>query len=192
LKVLLADELDERADELVRHLLAAGVDQIVRVAVGERLVEAVKAHAPDVLIVDMSRSDRDSLESIREVTTNDPKPIVMFTDSNDLSFMEDAITAGVSSYNVRGTSLPEVKSIVQAAVAIFRRYQKVAGDLQIAETRLDDLAAIQQAKNLLMQQRNISEPQAYKWLRERAMDRGKRICDIAREILQPRLPGNRK
>lgn len=192
MKVLLADEMDERADELVRHLLAAGVDQIVRLAGGERLVEAVKVHAPDVLIVDMSRADRDSLEPIREVTTSDPKPIVMFTDLNDLTFMEDAIAAGVSSYNVRGTSLPEVKPIVQAAVAIFRRYQKVAGDLQIAENRLDDLAAVQQAKSLLMQQRNISEPQAYKWLRESAMDSGKRISDIAREYLESRTQGGRK
>ena len=186
LKVLLADELDERADALMRHLEEAGVAEIARVMAGERLVEAVKRHAPDVLIVDMSRADRDSLEPLREVTANDPKPIVMFADCSDQGFMEDAIAAGVSSYNVRGSSLPEVKPIVQAAVAIFRRYQKVAGDLQIAERRLDEHAAVQRAKSLLMRERNISEPQAYKWLREQAMDRGKRIADVAREILASR------
>ncbi|MDE1938747.1 MAG: ANTAR domain-containing protein [Alphaproteobacteria bacterium] len=186
MKVLVADEMDERAEALMRHLLEAGVEQVVRVAANERLIEAVKCHAPDVLIVDMSRADRDSLEPIREVTASDPKPIVMFTDCNDHAFMEDAIIAGVSSYNVRGTSLPEVKPIVQAAVAIFRRYQKVAGDLQIAETRLDEHAMVQQAKTQLMRERNISEPQAYKWLRERAMDRGKRIAEIARELLASR------
>jgi response regulator NasT len=186
LKVLLADEIDERADALIQHLGAAGVEDIVRVAVGERLVEAVKRHAPDVLIVDMSRADRDSLEPIREVTARDPTPIVMFADCNDPEFMEEAITAGVSSYNVRGTSLPEVKPIVQAAVAIFRRYQKLAGDLAIAQTRLDEHAAIQKAKTLLMRERSIAEPQAYKWLREQAMNGGKRIADIAREFLASR------
>jgi response regulator NasT len=186
LKVLLADEIDERADALVRHLRDAGVEQIVRVAAGERLIEAVKFHTPDVVIVDMSRADRDSLEPIREVTANDPKPIVMFADSGDHAFMEDAIAAGVSSYNVRGAALPEVKPIVQAAIAIFRRYQKIAGDLRIAETRLEEHAAVQQAKSLLMRKGNISEPQAYKWLRERAMDGSKRIVDVAREILASR------
>ncbi len=186
MKVLLADELDERAGALMRHLREAGVEEIVRVAAGERLVEAVERYTPDVLIVDMSRADRDSLEPIREVTANDPKPIVMFADCNDQAFMEDAIAAGVSSYNVRGTLLPEVKPIVQAAVAIFRRYQKVAGDLQIAETRLDEQAAIQKAKSLLMRERNITEPQAYKWLREQAMNHGKRIADVAKEILVSR------
>lgn len=186
LKVLLADEVDERAEALTEHLRAAGVEQIVRVAAEERLIEAVERHAPDLVIVDMSRADRDSLEPIREVTASNPKPIVMFCDSDDHAFMEEAIGAGVSSYNVRGTSLPDVKPIVQAAVAIFRRYQKVAGDLKIAEARLDEHAVIQQAKNRLMHERNITEPQAYKWLRERAMNRGKRIAEIARELVASR------
>ena len=186
MKVLLADEVDERADALVEHLRTAGIEHIFRVAAGERLIEAVKRHAPDVVIVDMSRADRDSLEPIREVTANEPKPIVMFNDSDDQSFMEDAIGAGVSSYNVRGASLPEVKPIVQTAVAIFRRYQKVESDLRIAETRLDEQSTVQQAKSLLMRERKFSEPQAYKWLRARAMDRGKRIADVAREFLASR------
>lgn len=186
MKVLLADEIDERADALMRHLRDAGVEQIVRVAAGERLLAAVKRHTPDVVIVDMSRADRDSLEPIREVSANDPKPIVMFSDSGDPAFMEDAIAAGVSSYNMRGTSLPEVKPIVQVAVAIFRRHQKMAGDLQIAEARLNEHAVVQKAKSLLMRERSISEPQAYKWLRERAMDGGKRIAEIAREVLASR------
>lgn len=186
MKVLLADAIDERAEALVQHLHTAGIEHIFRVGAGERLIDAVRRLAPDVVIVDMSRADRDSLEPIREVTANDPKPIVMFNDSDDPGFMEEAIGAGVSSYNVRGTSLPEVKPIVQSAVAIFRRYQKLAGDLQIAETRLGEQTIVQQAKSLLMRERKISEPQAYKWLRARAMDRGKRIADVARDLLASR------
>lgn len=186
MKVLLADKIHERAEALVRDLTDAGVEQIVRVGAGERLIDAVRLHTPDVIIVDMSRADRDSLEPIREVTANEPRPIVMFTDSDDHAFMEDAIAAGVSSYNVHGAALPEVKPIVQAAVAIFRRYQKVAGDLRIAESRLDQHTTVQKAKSLLMRERNITEPQAHKWLRDRAMDCRKHIADVAHEILASR------
>ena len=186
MKVLLADQNDERAEALARHLADAGVDDVARVAEGERLVDAVKRHAPDVVIVDMGRADRDGLEPIREVTAREPKPIVMFADSSDFAFMEEAIAAGVSSYNVRGASLPDVKPIVQAAVAIFRRYRKMADDLHAAETKLDEQAVVLRAKSLLMRERDMSEPNAYKWLRQRAMDRGKRIADVARELLAVR------
>ena len=163
---------------------------IVRLEECERLVEVVAAEAPDVVIVDMSRPDRDSLDGIREVTARNPRPIVMFVDQDDFSFMEEAIEAGVSSYNLVGAAVPDVKPIVQAAVAIFRRYQKLAGDLNKAEARLEERAIIQKAKTLLMQQRKMDEPRAHAWLRKRAMDRGKRMVDIATELLA--APGKDK
>ncbi|MDB5395246.1 MAG: response regulator receiver protein, partial [Rhodospirillales bacterium] len=100
LKVLLADDNQERADAVSRDLMAAGIERIVRLDHGTRLIDAVRAELPDVVIVDMSRPDRDSLEAIREVTARDPVPIVMFVDRDDAGFMEEAIEAGVSSYNL--------------------------------------------------------------------------------------------
>jgi len=184
LKVLLADDNQKRAEAVARRLSEAGIDEIVRLAPGQRLIEIVQATKPDVVIVDMSRPDRDSLESIREVTAKDPLPIVMFVDRDDPAFMEDAIDAGVSSYNLVGSALPDVKPIAQAAVAIFRRYQKVAAGLHEAEVRLNERTVIQQAKTLLMQQRKIAEPQAHKWLRQTAMNSGKRMVDVASALLE--------
>lgn len=183
LKVLLADDNQERADAVSRSLADAGVVEILRLAPGQRLVEVVKAERPDVLIVDMSRPDRDSLDGIREVTERHPSPIVMFVDQADPGFMEDAIAAGVSSYNLLGSAVPDVKPIVQAAVAIFRRYQKVADDLSRAETRLAERAIIQQAKTILMRQRKIDEPRAHRWLRQNAMNKGKRMVEVARALI---------
>jgi response regulator NasT len=184
LKVLLADANQERADAVSRDLMAAGIDQIVRLAPNARLIDAVRAELPDVVIVDMARPDRDSLEAIREVTARDPLPIVMFVDRDDAAFMEEAIEAGVSSYNLVGSALPDVKPIAQAAVAIFRRYQKVAAGLHDAEEKLNERIIIQRAKSLLIQQRKMTEPQAHKWLRQNAMNGGKRMVDIATALLQ--------
>jgi two-component system, response regulator / RNA-binding antiterminator len=36
---------------------------------------------------------------------------------------------------------------------------------------------------MLMKQRNIGEPQAYRWLQRRAMNENKRIADIAAALL---------
>ena len=83
-----------------------------------------------------------------------------------------------------GGALPDVKPIAQAAVAIFRRYQKVATDLHEAEEKLNERIIIQRAKSLLMQQRKMAEPQAHKWLRQNAMNSGKRMVDIATALLE--------
>ncbi len=184
MKVLLADDNQDRAEAVIRRLAESGVGPVARLGVDERLIDAVRAGTPDVVIVDMSRPDRDSLEAIREVSARDPRPIVMFVDHDDTAFMEEAIAAGVSSYNLVGAAPPDVKPIAQAAVAIFRRYQQVAQTLREAETRLEERIIIQRAKALLMRQRKLDEPRAHRWLRQNAMNSGKRLVEIAAELIE--------
>jgi response regulator NasT len=136
-----------------------------------------------VIIVDMARPDRDALDDLRRVGADNPRPVVMFIDRDDRAFMEEAIAAGVSSYNVADSAFPDVKPIVMAAVAIFRRYQQVADDLQSARAQLRERETVNRAKSMLMRQRNIGEPQAYRWLQRRAMNENKRIADIAAALL---------
>jgi response regulator NasT len=131
----------------------------------------------------MESPDRDTLDDIRHVTRDDPRPVVMFIDRDDPAFMEAAIEAGVSSYNVVVAALPDVKPIVAAAVALFRRYRRVEDELRRAETRLQERVVIDQAKAVLMRQRRMSEPEAYRWLRRRAMNRGRRVAEVAAELL---------
>jgi len=182
-KVLLVDDNQPRADAVESQLLAGGLSEILRLSPGQRLADAVEDLSPDVVIVDMARPDRDSLDGIREVNRLRPRPVVMFVDHDDTTFMEEAIDAGVSSYNLVGSAIPDVKPIVQTALAIFRRYQKVADDLSRAESQLQERVIIQKAKAILIQSRRIAEPQAHKWLRQNAMNSGKRMVEIAQDVI---------
>lgn len=112
----------------------------------------------------------------------------MFVDRDDRAFMEEAIAAGVSSYNVVDAAFPDVKPIVMAAVAIFRKYQQVSADLHRAKTSLMEREAVDKAKALLMRRRKIDEPQAYRWLRRKAMNENKRIAVVAAELLAAEAP----
>jgi response regulator NasT len=182
LKVLLADTDTERARIVEAHFAASGAIDIVHPNTGENLADAALRHAPDVVLVDMARPDRDSLEGIRQVAQG-PHAIVLFVDHDDPDFMEEAISAGVSSYNVVGTELPDVKPIVKSAVALFKRYRRMAEDLHHAERALQERAMIEQAKSLLIKQRKMTEPEAHRWLQRQAMNRGKRIADVATDLV---------
>lgn len=188
MKVLLADADPERSAPIfaqlaAAHLGAAGATEIARPRPGEALLDAVAREAPDVVLVDMGRPDRDALDSLRHLTRHDPRPVVMFVDEDDPAFMEAAIDAGVSSYNVVGAALPDVKPIIQAAVALFRRFQGVEAELRRAEASLAERAVVDRAKALLMRGRRMTEPDAYRWLRRQAMDQGRRIADVAAALV---------
>jgi response regulator NasT len=188
-KILLADDNADRARSLMRSL--ARDHEIVRIAPGEMLADAVATHAPDVVVVDMTRPDRDALEGVRRLSSMRPHPVVMFVDEDDPDFMQAAIDAGVSSYNVGSVAPTEMKPMLRAAVALFRRYQRTHEALAQAEARLSERALIDRAKAVLIRTRRFSEPDAYRWLRREAMSSGRRIVDVARTLVgaQEKEPG---
>jgi response regulator NasT len=183
-KVLLADDDAERAGAVARVLAADAGLTVVRLKPGESLADSVASLAPDVVLVDMARPDRDALDGIRQVAALNARPVVLFVDEDDPAFMEEAISAGVSSYNAIGMPPPDVKPILRAAVALFRRHQQARDDLRLAESRLNERSVIDRAKAILIKQRRLSEPDAYKWLRRTAMSRGRRIVDVATELIK--------
>lgn len=187
MKVLLADDDAERARLLARALEADPGLVVVRIGAGEVLSDAVAAHAPDVVIVDMARPDRDALEGVRQLASRSPRPVVVFVDEDDPGFMEEAIGAGVSSYNVLGLPPPDVKPILRAAVALFQRHRLVREELDRAEKRLGERDVIDRAKAILIRERRLAEPAAYAWLRRQAMARGRRIVEVAEDIVRERL-----
>ena len=144
----------------------------------------VAALSPDVVLVDMGRPDRDALDGIRLISARTPRAVVLFVDQDDPGFMEEAISAGVCSYNAMGMPPPDVKPVLRAAVALFRRHQQARDELKAAETLLGERALIDRAKALIIKQRRVSEPDAYKWLRRQAMSSARRIVDVASDLLR--------
>jgi response regulator NasT len=183
LRILLADAKSDRALALAERLTASGGVEVLHTPEGADLAEAVGALAPDVVIVDMGLPDRDGLDGVRALARHAARPVVMFVDRDDPDFMEEAIAAGVSSYTVLGTALPDVKSIVAAAVALFRRYRRVEEELARAKAAIEERRTLDRAKAMLMRRRGVGEPEAYRWLRRKAMNESRRIVDVAAELL---------
>ncbi len=184
LKILLVDSDSDRARSLERTLGGAGFSNVARVAGGADIVDAVRRFTPDLVIFDMALPDRDALEGVRALSSSAPRPIVMFSDKDDPAFVEDAIAAGVCSYNLAGVSDRYMKAIVASAVALFRRYAKVETELAAATAQLEERRVIERAKALLMAERKVTEPQAYRWLRNKAMNDNRRIAQVAADLIK--------
>lgn len=182
LKIVLIDSDPERAQALEKQLSEAGFADVVRVAGGTDMTAAVERISPDLVIVDMALPDRDALEDIRAVSG--AHPIVMFAGGDDPSFAEDAIAAGVCSYNLSGAAEADVRPIVTSAIALFRRYRHIQSELDVAKAMLDERRVIERAKAVLMRDRKMTEPEAYAWLRRKAMNANKKIGQIAAELVK--------
>ena len=186
LKILLIDTDTDRARALEKTLTESGFADVVRVAESADLAAAVERANPDLVIVDMALPDRDALEDIRSISA--VQPIVMFAGSDDPAFVEEAIAAGVCSYNLSGVALQDLKPIMQSAIALFRRYRQVETELATAKAQLNERRLIERAKAILMRDRKMKEPEAYRWLQKKAMNENRKLADVADELVKGEKP----
>ena len=180
LTILLIDTDAERASALEDKLSQSGYARIVR-AEGPDLAAAVERARPDLVLIDMALPDRDALEDIRAVSA--ANPVVMFAGTDDPAFAQEAIAAGVCSYNLSGVALQDVRPILASAIALFQRYRHVETELAAAKALLDERRLIERAKALLMRNRKMTEPEAYRWLQKKAMNESRKLAQVVADFV---------
>src|SRR2546422_488227 len=82
-----------------------------------------------------------------------------------------------------GLEAARVKSIVEVAVARFGEYQRLREELADANQKLEERKLVERAKGILMKARGMDEDEAFQALRRMAMDRGKRLGEIAQQLI---------
>jgi response regulator NasT len=183
LKIMLVDQHAGRSAILEQALSDAGHRVVARVEPGRNLLREVQACQPDIVIIDMEAPGRDTLEQMREIGRDRPKPIILFSNKRDGDYIRQAVQAGVSAYVVDGLSRERIMPIVEVAIARFREFEALRQELQDTRNQLADRKVIDKAKGVLMQRKGLSEDDAYKLLRKAAMDRNLRVAEVARTLL---------
>lgn len=180
---MVIDESAGRAAMLERALLDAGYEVVARIENGGDLLKRVTDIQPDVIIIDMEMPDRDTLEQLHSIHQDQPRPIVMFADKGESEVINAAVRAGVSAYVVDGLNMNRVKPIMDVAIARFREFQALRDELEQTKSTLAERKVIEKAKGIIMKQRGVDEAAAYHALRKIAMDKNKRISDIANDVV---------
>ena len=187
LRVMIVDdsETDSNRRSLYLRLMLEQVGYTVVAEVFEphKIYAAVKAHAPDVIIVDTESPSRDTLEHVAVLSDTDPRPIVMLASDSGSDTIRAAVQAGVSAYIVDGLAAEQVKPIIEVAIARFESYQAVKTELAQVKTKLSERKIVERAKGVLMKARSIDEDEAYTALRKMAMERSLTIGEVSRQFL---------
>jgi two-component system, response regulator / RNA-binding antiterminator len=183
LKVMIVDEITERAEVLQHALAQLGYDVVAYLPSAFDLHGQVSALQPDIVIIDTDSPDRDTLENICVVSRDDPRPVVMFTHDGDSTKIRAATQAGVSAYVVNGMAAERIGPIIDAAIARFEQFQALKRELDETEEKLADRKVIERAKGILMRSRNLSEEESYRALRKQAMENNARLAEVARQVI---------
>ncbi|MBS0492264.1 MULTISPECIES: ANTAR domain-containing response regulator [unclassified Phenylobacterium] len=181
MRVLVIDPDPARAALVAEGLAGVEPLEVRRAAVFDE-AEAAR-FGPDVVVVAADSPDRDTLESLRETSLANPRPVVMFVDRSEPGLAEEAVRAGVAAYIVDGLAVGRVRAILEVAMTRFQLMSQLRQDLERAKADLASRKSIERAKALLMKERGLEEDAAYKLLRKLSMDTGRPLGAVAADLL---------
>ncbi|MFG5383761.1 ANTAR domain-containing response regulator [Yoonia sp. R2-816] len=183
LRILVVESVPERARDIMSALNAAGWTDVKALAQIAALDRTVREYVPDIVLIDLANPDRDTLEHISHATETSKRAVALFVDHTDHNLTKAALNAGVSAYVVDGLKMERIKPVLETAIARFKVMRQLQSELDAAKQALEDRKTIDRAKGILMRQRQVSEDEAYRLLRKAAMDKSRKVIDVAQALV---------
>jgi two-component system, response regulator / RNA-binding antiterminator len=183
LSIIVVERDPDRAARIVDGLREAGDHDILVISETAALSRRISERQPDIVLIDAGDPSRDVMEELALASGPMDRPVAMFVDRSDATLTRAAIEAGVSAYVVDGLRADRITPILDAAIARFHLFQRMRAELAATKAALEERKVIERAKAILMRARGIGEEEAYALLRKTAMDQGRRVADIAQQLV---------
>lgn len=183
LRVLVVDSSRERAADVCSAIALAGHQVGAVLSSALELSDQVLNTKPDVIFIQADSPSRDTLKHLAIMNRDCPRPVLLFSQDADSEMIRRAVKVGVSSYVVDSVSPERLDAVVEVAIAQFEAFQHMRAERDDATRKLSERITIDRAKGVLMKARGLDENAAYHALRKLAMERGRKLADVAQDVI---------
>ena len=183
-KIALFESFDVESKHLLQEkLLSQSLSTIITVPNTDNLLAEVQKIQPDILVLSIDSLSPSALDQLIKINAENPVPVAVFARQSSEEMLKTAICAGVDSYVVDDVQEHRLSTILDLAVARFEQFNNLAKELEQTKEKLSERKLIARAKGILMQQKNLSEDQAYTQMRKSAMDQGQSMAELSRRVI---------
>lgn len=183
-KVLIADDEKPVAQGLQGQLETLGYDVVAVVDDGQRAVEVCRRTLPDVVLMDVEMPGLDGISAAHQIARDPGTPVIILTAHGHPNLVEQAVQEGVIQYLLKPVTTASLHAAIQTAVASAREMKSLRESVNSLETTLRERKLIERAKGILMTRRNMSEPEAFRFLQRQSQDRRMPMAKLAESIVQ--------
>lgn len=184
MRVLVIAESSDHAGILCQGLLLAGHETAEVTAPDCALPPTMARTRPDAVLLQTRSPAIDLLDRIIDAMGESQLPLIIFSADSSEETISRAVRAGASSYVVNGIEAERVPAILNVARARFAVINELRDALGVAQQKLAERKFVERAKGLLMKARGLSEDEAYHALRRMAMERNRRMGEVARSVIE--------
>jgi len=183
LRVLVVEDEALIRLDLTEMLTEEGYVVAGEAADGELAIELARSLRPDLVIMDVKMPKVDGIAAAASIVEERIAPVVMLTAFSQRDLIEQARDAGAMAYLVKPFARHELVPAIELAVSRFAERRALEDEVATLTDRLETRKLVDRAKGLLMTRRQMSEPDAFRWIQRTAMDRRTTMKAVAEAVV---------
>jgi len=180
--VIAEDEAIIRLD-LREMLEEEGYEVVAETGRGDEVVDLVRAHDPDLAILDIKMPGLDGLSAAREISEDKSAAVLILTAFSQRHLIERARDAGALAYLVKPFQRNELVPAIEVALGRFRDIRDLDADKQGLMSQLETRKIVDRAKGVLMDRSAMSENEAFSFIQRTAMSDRETMAHTATRIV---------
>jgi AmiR/NasT family two-component response regulator len=184
--VIAEDEALIRLD-LKETLQEEGYQVVAETSRGDEVVTLVREHRPDLAILDIKMPGGDGLTAAAEITAERLAAVLILTAFSQRELVDRAREAGALAYLVKPFQRNDLVPAIELAIGRFEEMKALEEENKDLEQRLATRKMVERAKGILMDELDMKENEAFRWIQRRAMDERRTMKDVAAQILDGTL-----
>jgi len=154
---------------------------------GDKAVDLVREHRPDLAILDIKMPGMDGLEAARHITKDRICGVLVLTAFSQREIIEEARDAGALAYLVKPFQKSDLIPAIEVALGRFRELQALNGEVEVLGEQLEARKAIDRAKGVLIDSHGMSESDAYGFIQRGAMNHRTTMRAVAEMVISGAL-----
>ncbi len=184
--VIAEDEAIVRLD-LKEILEEEGYDVVGETGRGDEAVELVRAHRPELAILDIKMPGADGLTAARQITSDRLAAVLILTAFSQRDLIDQARQAGALAYLVKPFQKSELLPAIEIALGRFDEMKALDDQVKGLEERLEVTKLVNRAKGIVQDELGWQEHAAFSWIQQTAMRERTKMGDIARAVIDDGL-----
>lgn len=183
-KVLVAEDETLIRLDIVETLTDAGYDVVAEAGDGETAVELALEYQPDLCVMDVKMPKMDGITASERIMKEISTAVVMLTAFSQKELVERARDAGAMAYVVKPFTPAELLPAVEIAVSRYHEIQALEDEIADLSDRFETRKIVDRAKGLLMENMDMTEPEAFRWIQTTSMNRRLSMREVAEAVIE--------
>jgi len=183
-RVLIAEDEALIRLDLKEMLLEEGFDVVAEVADGASAVRLTRELRPDLVILDVKMPIMDGIQAAEEIAKDRLAAILILTAFSQRDLVEKARRAGAMAYLVKPFQKHDLLPAVEIATGRYREMSGLEATVDDLQGRLEARKVVERAKGVLMNDRELGEAEAFRWIQQQAMQRRLTMRQVAEQVIE--------